>query len=99
MRPIDADALLQRLDEIGIYDWDIVENTIRSQTELDVKPVRHAHWKAKYNPEELSSDTPCKCSNCGEEEPISFISDWNFCPHCGAKMDYAVCDADDNASC
>lgn len=52
--------------------------------------VVHAHWEAKYNPEELSSDTLCKCSNCREEEPICFISDWNFCPHCGAKMDYII---------
>lgn len=97
MRLIDADALETMLgdwirnhwtdaftgDDAGSEFADIIDH---AET-IEQSPIVHAHWEAKYNPEELSGDTLCKCSNCGEEEPICFISDWNFCPYCGAKMD------------
>lgn len=40
----------------------------------DVVPVKHGHWiSVKY-----------KCSECGA---LVWGNDFNFCPHCGAKMD------------
>lgn len=40
----------------------------------DVAPVKHGHWiSVKY-----------KCSECGA---LVWGNDFNFCPHCGAKMD------------
>lgn len=46
----------------------------------DLAPVQHGHWKVGY-----FHDRVCSCcthpSNDLENYP------YNFCPHCGAKMD------------
>ena len=47
----------------------------------DVRPVVHAHW-IKSNYDNIDG-TIYKCSNCNTE----MFSAWNYCPHCGAKMD------------
>ena len=68
---------------------------ICSQPTADVEPVRHAHWKAQ----EYEFLT---CSKCGEsyytgydctpdaKEKLENGDCYNYCPHCGAKMDESV---------
>ena len=53
----------------------------------DVSPVRHGHWKEEegWSPD----DYYYTCSFCGEDYVTidGRTPDYNFCPHCGAKMD------------
>lgn len=88
MRLIDADKLKAH------YSWwknatremtmgeakDIFDDIVDLQPTID--PVRHGHWVGV-------DDEPCnvwECDVCGwiyeDDEPY-----YNFCPHCGAKMD------------
>ena len=57
----------------------IKHGTVLPDNDIDIQPVIHANW--------LSGD--CKgahCSNC--EEYTAFIyGNYDYCPHCGAKMD------------
>lgn len=47
----------------------------------DVAPVIHAHWRWMRNHDVI-------CSKCQYVLPSgSPVSDFRFCPHCGAKMD------------
>lgn len=41
----------------------------------DVQEVRHGRW--------IETDTYPKCSVCG----LYGVSDMNFCPNCGSRMD------------
>ena len=57
----------------------------------DVQPIKHAHWIDEEL--ELGEDfiSLYKCSNCGEEfqlmDGTPNDNDYDYCPHCGAKMD------------
>ena len=51
-----------------------------------VAPVRHGHWIEQEN--WAPDDYYYTCSACGEDyNTIDGTPDYNFCPHCGAKMD------------
>lgn len=66
---------------------DYIECRIEAAKSADVAPVRHAKWieypRAHY----------FKCSECKYTVPhkkaalISGYRQYNYCPHCGAKMD------------
>ena len=72
-----------------------VLDSIDSQPDADVEPIRHAHWEAQ----EYEFLT---CSKCGEsyytgydctpdaKEKLENGDCYNYCPHCGAKMDESV---------
>lgn len=49
------------------------------------EPVRHGKWECTYSPNGFLLEQ--KCSECGLtfEEPSGV--DYNYCPHCGARMD------------
>ena len=95
MRLIDAD----RLKEEWLFDAEYNANdfldSIDSQPDADVEPIRHAHWEAQ----EYEFLT---CSKCGEsyytgydctpdaKEKLENGDCYNYCPHCGAKMDESV---------
>ena len=56
----------------------------------NVNPVVHAHWI----PDEIETgedSNTYKCSACGEIQVLIYgtpkENGWNYCPHCGAKMD------------
>lgn len=88
-RYIDADAFMQHIidDNDGYLLWLSVmdiKNYVDGAPTIDVEPVVHAHW-IKSNYDKLDG-TIYKCSNCNQE----LFSAWNFCPHCGAKMDEAT---------
>lgn len=53
----------------------------------DVAPVIHAHWRWMPNHDVI-------CSKCQYVLPSgSPVSDFRFCPYCGAKMDEVINDA------
>lgn len=54
----------------------------------DVQPVKHGHWSEIYHDNENYS---ADCSNCGEPTVRRvYYKPYDFCPHCGAKMDEEV---------
>lgn len=51
----------------------------------DVQEVVHARW-IKHPDELFPMERTQTCSNCNQSE-FMFISNDNYCPNCGAKMD------------
>lgn len=72
-------------DGQDIADW--YEKCINETPAADVSPVSHGHWKEEegWSPD----DYYYTCSVCGEDYVTidGRTPDYNFCPHCGAKMD------------
>lgn len=74
--------------------WDSAVDALRNAPAADVAPVVHGSWIAQ---EDWGMDTYYTCSACKED----FVTDdgtptdnlWNYCPHCGAKMDGGGTDA------
>ena len=60
------------------------------QPDANVAPVVHAQW--------IEDHDYLKCPECGVMVKRDFtffdIGDWNYCPHCGAKMDEPVGNSD-----
>lgn len=56
----------------------------------DVAPMKHGHWIDKPYPNYPAHDIRY-CSECGWNIHKSKLRNsdinWNYCPHCGAKMD------------
>lgn len=52
----------------------------------NVAPVVHGRWELCFEDwrKQLEGD---KCSICGFEHYGTCIGYYNYCPHCGAKMD------------
>lgn len=44
-------------------------------------PVKHGKWKEVWN----GSRFVYECTICGQ--PRSGVSEWNYCPNCGARME------------
>ena len=80
-RLIDADMLTEVLKSNGLKD-SLVYMFINQEPTVDAEPVVHAHWEKVY-------DRNYKCSVCGAwyEADEEEILDFDYCPHCGAKMD------------
>ena len=73
--------------EKGRAKWDsglwirykVFEDAITLAPRVDAEPVRHGHWiEAKY--------PLFICSECGATYQDNGYG-YNYCPHCGAKMD------------
>ena len=62
----------------------LIVNLIQKQSTADVVEVRHSYWQCS-NVRMLSRDITCKY--CHRTETISNSEDFEYCPHCGAKMD------------
>ena len=93
MRLIDADAMKRYIDcghlrsptEKCFSELDVVHMLDKRPT-IDAVPVVHAEWiPSSVDP----ADPYFRCSNCRHgRDSIYFQGDeYNFCPHCGAKMD------------
>ena len=88
MRPIDADALIEKCGgwyvEEGTESGFIgtLKNLLATEPTIQPQP-KEGHWK-----KDESDDCPIVfqqfriCSVCGTIE----MSETNYCPHCGAKM-------------
>lgn len=80
-RLIDANMLIQDIENArGIfteYTVSAFKKLAMIQPTVDAVPVRHAKLLNAYPYGE--------CSNCGYL--IDIREDFNYCPHCGARMD------------
>lgn len=83
MRLIDADALVaqeQKYLTKGAFSYDVATHTIeivQDAPTVEAVPLRHA---------KLINPTPYgECSICGTL--IDIRDEFNYCPHCGAKID------------
>ena len=91
MRPIDADALLEKMQRTSRY-FSVVYDVDAMPT-LDVAPVLHGRWEW-LGPNRLVTD--CMCGTCSACKIRSkYIVNTMLCPNCGAKMDGGGGDAAD----
>lgn len=90
MRLIDADSL--ETHEIYEGEWVrvVYADDIDNAPTIDAEPVRHGRWiERKSYP-----GVACYCSECNYKnygrpyQNTYFIVPYNFCPNCGAKMDW-----------
>ena len=88
LRPIDSDALVERLKYCFYSDERVSIETVTGTflTEycsptLDIEPVKHGYVIVHEGRED---DYWEQCSVCGSKEANK---DANYCPNCGAKMD------------
>lgn len=101
MRPIDADELKITLTNWIRLHWGEAFTAddmayaylemINEELTLKMKPVVHAHWV----PCEDEYEDEYKCSACGGTQFFAMTPQnegWEYCPHCGAKMDEEVDD-------
>lgn len=91
MRLIDAEHLKrwilarwEKTDSRSAYPLraiDIIDQVDREDT-IDAEPVRHGKWNR-------NNIVYMECSECGwlYEYYLGLEEEWNYCPHCGAKMD------------
>ena len=96
MRPIDADALIKKWENVQSKDISFAMaiigaiNDVKKAPTIDAVPVRHGRWLPKHHYiagyDFVSGHI---CSECGDDalnaEGTDFLTD--FCPHCGARMD------------
>ena len=82
-RLIDADALIEVLNDNGVpYNAD-ANYFIEHAPTIDAVSVVHGEWIFRR---EFVEDTPFtgyRCSNCNYWQGMGA---WNFCPNCGARM-------------
>ena len=92
-RLIDANALLKWLDEIidlkewllNKYNADWIWSVIDSAPTVDAVPVVHGRWEP--HPRHPGFDRCSECRDCIIGNDWAGGEKWNYCPHCGAKMD------------
>lgn len=88
-RYIDADAAVKQFEEfhgnesrlLNCYNADWIISFIEGQPTACAQKVRHGKW-------ELIEKNVSKCTVCGGLRNIETQFGWNFCPNCGAKMQY-----------
>ena len=81
MRLIDADELKKELKDMDIVLANHnVEDWIDEQPTIDAEPVRHGKWERI--PYSFVGGYRCSC--CGAK---SLDDNFDYCGHCGAKMD------------
>lgn len=93
MRLIDADTLLNRMQEDPLFD--LVERygvsgVINAEPTVDAVPVRHGKWVQRFI--KIGGQVfkhGMQCSVCAEPALDNEGDDYltNYCPNCGAKMD------------
>ena len=67
----------------GIRGLAWIEMAMDKQEDADVQEVRHGHWIREVKEIEDTVYFKAFCSVCS----IRSIVKYNYCPHCGAKMD------------
>ena len=85
----DAHADVDDVHGCGLLEDVICE--VDAQTAADVAPVVHGRWVS------VAGKRDRICSRCLHNEPYKNADDdaevFEFCPHCGAKMDGGDSDA------
>ena len=84
---IRADLLMNKIAGSAFFsaaEKGKIRAAVEKEPGEDVKSVAHAYWIKSncYNVSGLIYE----CSNCN----TVMFSAWNYCPHCGAKMDEEV---------
>ena len=74
------DAFNRAVQDVGILDADDIETVFGMLSSADVVQVRHARW-------EQYSGITIRCSWCEHVIHDWRLSECNYCPNCGAKMD------------
>jgi DNA-directed RNA polymerase subunit RPC12/RpoP len=90
MRCIDADALRDRLQNLGYDDWNQGATTTWAEAFSEcadmveemptIEPRKKGHW-IKISPANIY-----ECSECGKNVMTDDISAYDFCHGCGADM-------------
>lgn len=96
-RYIDAYKLWDAVDSIdtvqglsnAVFIYDVIQ-AIENEPTADVQKVRHGRWKYKIL--DNFKKVECTCTHCGWSGVDNYdsyvdISDFEYCPNCGAKMD------------
>lgn len=85
---IDRERLFNALNAYNTKFNAEINSIILSIPKENVQEVRHGKWI--YDGSDIGWAN-YKCSSCGEcfvlEEGTPQENEYNFCPHCGAKMD------------
>ena len=90
MRLVDADELLKHAYDSGL--WKDAEKGFHQRV-VDVEVIEDAPTvDLVVHAHNLNKDYPSlfKCSNCGWSDDDTYTGDtdtYNYCPHCGARMD------------
>jgi DNA-directed RNA polymerase subunit RPC12/RpoP len=82
MRPIDADALIDKLPTY--YFGSPIHLLINDAPTIQVEQL-HGEWILECD-SEGEGDNLYRCSKCGCEYGCQEYDKPNFCPDCGAKM-------------
>lgn len=87
-RYIDADEFAKHIKNGSpvIFDYATINEIIfalDAEPRVGADPI-HAHWIESHY--DNVDGTIYKCSHCNHE----LFSAWNYCPHCGARMDEAA---------
>ena len=82
MRPIDADALLEKMQRTSRY-FSVVYDVDAMPT-LDVAPVVHGRWMHEETEDGFHT---WRCSRCGRGMSDNPEGIDLYCYHCGARMD------------
>ena len=85
-RYIDADKAVKQFEELhgnesnllNMYNAEWIVSFIENLPTADVQEVRHEKWEKSLFAQDFS-----RCSECGAVWNRKF----EYCPHCGAKMD------------
>ena len=81
---IDRNELIENLKKFASEHFnDLIKMLIEKQPTADVMEVKHGKWiwKELYG----SIWSTLVCSECEESEGAN--KNFDYCPHCGAKMD------------
>ena len=78
---ISRDAAIAELEQWAEHGYDVIHWTgikvmLENQPAVDAAPVRHGRWTDR-------GSLSCRCSCCG----CKSNAEYNYCPHCGARMD------------
>ena len=90
MRPIDADALIKKWENVQSKDISFAMaiigaiNDVKKAPTIDAVPVRHGKWIKWF---EDADGQWMRCSECQMMFYVGKGRDGNYCPNCGARMD------------
>lgn len=91
MRPIDADAMIDRLKEWDTKDktdkalYSFTLNRINEQP--TIQPVQRGHWIPKFDGKFCGGAYWYDCSKCGHTVAGGVLGGNKFCKNCGARND------------
>ena len=97
MRAIDADALRDRLQNLGYDDWNQGTTTTWAEAFIEcadmvdeqptIEPQRKkGHWIRHPEQRNIFNGKTIECSECHEKYTVRYVEDEWFCRHCGADM-------------